>query len=406
MNEKRLRIRVVRILFFLAVPVLLLGALGCVEADTSPKEIDDVRTVTAPRAEGEAMATSAARLGLTPESAVKDAHAGHNHAPGEPHDHGEEDSPFVFAVPEGWEELPTQQFRPINLAMAGQPDAQLYVSILPNQGGGRLANLNRWRDQMSLPPLSHPDVEALPRITLFRQSAVMVDLEGTFKGMSAQESRPDWKLLGALTEMHEISVFVKMTGPAAVLADQTDAFKDFCASLQLAGAESSDPHAGHSHGQSATDDQGRTPTETLNPANMFWEVPEGWVKGADRTMRLLTLHPAGSKEAECYLTVLPGSAGGMEANVNRWQQQMGHAPLTPDAIAALPELRAFGEQYPYVEVSGTYSDGMSGKTIDDATLIGTVIPFQNVSLFIKFVGPADLIEAERGRFLSFCLTLE
>ncbi|HLU40356.1 MAG TPA: hypothetical protein VK081_13305, partial [Planctomycetota bacterium] len=51
------------------------------------------------------------------------------------------------------------------------------------------------------------------------------------------------------------------------------------------------------------------------------ELPTGWTRMAPSAMRLVNLRVAGDPRAECYLTSLPGAAGGLLDNVNRWRSQ-------------------------------------------------------------------------------------
>ena len=41
-----------------------------------------------------------------------------------------------------------------------------------------------------------------------------------------------------------------------------------------------------------------------------------------KTGRIVTVGPVGAKQSECYLYLLRGDGGGLEANINRWQTQM------------------------------------------------------------------------------------
>ncbi len=143
-------------------------------------------------------------------------------------------------------------------------------------------------------------------------------------------------------------------------------------------------------------------TGTFDPATMLWTAPEGWEKAADRMMRAVTYNIDG---AECYIAVLPGAAGGVEANINRWVGQMGQNPLTPEAIAALPKLQVLGDTAPMVEVDGDFT-GMSGEMQKEQKLLGAIATVEGQSVFVKMTGPAAVVSAQRDNFVRFCESLQ
>jgi hypothetical protein len=69
------------------------------------------------------------------------------------------DSPWV--VPEGWSPVPGE--RPMRLATFEIPDPagaiEVAVTRFPGDVGGVLANINRWRGQMGLGPVSEAELE-------------------------------------------------------------------------------------------------------------------------------------------------------------------------------------------------------------------------------------------------------
>jgi len=59
----------------------------------------------------------------------------------------------TWTLPEGWKQLPGSQFRYATIqlpAAAGEKPLEITVS---SAGGDMLANVNRWRQQLSLPPI-------------------------------------------------------------------------------------------------------------------------------------------------------------------------------------------------------------------------------------------------------------
>lgn len=129
-------------------------------------------------------------------------------------------------------------------------------------------------------------------------------------------------------------------------------------------------------------------------AEFTWKAPDGWTQGPAKQMRLVTFRPDDDPRVECYVTVLDGAAGGLEANVNRWRQQMRLTPLTADAIAKLDVVSVLGRDARVVEIDG----GAVG-------ICGLVCELDGRTLFVKMTGPSESLRAERERFLAFCRSL-
>lgn len=68
----------------------------------------------------------------------------------------------TVTLPAGWERVPGE--RPMRVATYTAPDpqgpAEVAVTQFPGRVGGELANINRWRGQMGLPPVDEADLES------------------------------------------------------------------------------------------------------------------------------------------------------------------------------------------------------------------------------------------------------
>ena len=148
------------------------------------------------------------------------------------------------------------------------------------------------------------------------------------------------------------------------------------------------------------------PNATARPATLAWQAPDGWVDAGTKGLRLanFTMGPAG--EAECYVTVLGGTAGGVAMNVNRWRAQIGLPEATEQEIAALPTVSMLGGEAVLVDVEGTYG-GMTDDVHTGADsresykLLGAIAQRPNDAVFVKMTGPAGVVAAERDNFLAF-----
>jgi len=144
-------------------------------------------------------------------------------------------NPFVWEVPDGWKVGRPSRLRIANFSFGKEGRGECYLTVLPGGGGGILANVNRWRSQMGQPPISEEDMKKMPQGTLFGIPAVMVDLEGAFKGMGETRPRSGYRLLGLIQEHSGFTFFVKMTGPEADVIPNKEKFEQFGQSIAFAG---------------------------------------------------------------------------------------------------------------------------------------------------------------------------
>lgn len=376
--------------------VLALTACVALAACSPQEERIEITSTVKPGLQDQAkppIMTTADRLGATAMAAAAGAADGH--------------SEYEYTLPEGWEEMPPAQFRDVNLRVAGQPEAEIYLSVLPAGGGGATDNINRWRRQMGQSPASPEELAALPKQMLFGLEAALVELSGTFSGMGDTTAKDNFKLLGLAAASPEQGYFLKFVGPAAVVDAEREKFLQFAESLHQ------HDHAEHQHEhEAAAADQAPAVTEPDSaPAvpdpladGLQWTAPPGWQQAPERQMRLVTFTVEGAPEVECYVSSLGGAAGGLEGNFNRWRQQMGQPPLTAEEMAALPKVTVLGQEMPLLQVSGTFT-GMDNVPRDGQMLLGTVVQAGASTLFIKMTGPAPALSGQVDNFIAFCKSL-
>ena len=138
---------------------------------------------------------------------------------------------FTFAVPEGWRSVtPSSPMRKAQLEIARGPEKAevTFFHFGADQGGTAEENVARWYAQF---PGSEKN-----RITEHAQvgpvKITFAMTEGTFSsGMPGGPTTPmeGYALCGAILESASGNVFVKMTGPNAVVKASTEAFKKMIA---------------------------------------------------------------------------------------------------------------------------------------------------------------------------------
>lgn len=361
-----------------AVGVLALSACG--GEDHGPRTIDQTRVAALPSSRAFTGVTSAQRFGGTggmggpPLSAPRGA-------------------PLVWDVPAGWEELPPTKMSIANLRPAGHPDAECSLTLLGGGGGGLEANVKRWRGQLGLEPMQPRELAALPTMTLLGAPAALVEFEGVYSGMSG-EPRPGWKLIGLVLARERFTVFLKMTGPVQVVDAERPAFAAFAASVRVPEVALRNGGAGPAPSNGDAED-GEGP--------FTYDLPEGWREAAPAQMRLVNLSAADA--SECYVSVLAGDGGGLLRNMNRWREQVGQGPLSARELAEMETVSLLGEDCPLLEATGEFT-GMDDELRSAHTVLGTIRLTPKGTVFVKMVGPASEVAAERERFVEFVESLQ
>jgi hypothetical protein len=131
-----------------------------------------------------------------------------------------------WQVPAGWQEISGGQFLVAKFTLAGDggATAAVNVSMSAGDGGGLAANVNRWRGQLGLPPVSDILTSSLD---VASGKAQLVEMGGT----NAQTGQPS-QLIAAIVSQPDQTWFYKLMGDAKVVAGQRNAFKRFVQSAK------------------------------------------------------------------------------------------------------------------------------------------------------------------------------
>ncbi len=138
-------------------------------------------------------------------------------------------------------------------------------------------------------------------------------------------------------------------------------------------------------------------------------TPEGWTQVAPRQFRNPNFIIADNPDAQVYVTVLAGTGGGIEANLNRWREQMGQPPLSAEEFAALDTISFMGRPSPLLDLSGTFNGGMmmggGGEPRPNWRLLGTAALIGDQAIFIKMTGPDEVIGNQHEALRQFSASL-
>jgi hypothetical protein len=154
---------------------------------------------------------------------------------------------LTWTVPAGWmPETPSTPTRKAQYRIPGAGgDASCVVFYFgPGQGGGAMANAQRWASQFTLAD-GRPGTAGMK--TASRKvgdiEVLTVEVAGTYQGGFMMQRRktapkPGQQLLGAIAKGPDANWFFKLTGPAATVEKQRVAFEGLVGSLERAAAGS------------------------------------------------------------------------------------------------------------------------------------------------------------------------
>lgn len=334
---------------------------------------EEVRVYTAPKDQTVAATATATATNLTASSK-----GGHIH----------------WTLPVGWVEKPASGMRVGSFSITAPDGQQADVSVIPLSGGAGsdLDNVNRWRDQIGLANVTK---EALPSVTekaeIGDASGLLVDM----LGVEPQAKRPT-RIVGAMLPVADTTWFFKMMGPDGLVDEQKPAFKLFLKSITFHAAEASQQVAATAPGKSASVSE--APASASDKPS--WDIPTSWQAQPASSMLLARFAITDQElgKAEVTVSSFPGDVGGLLANVNRWRNQLGLAPVSEaDLTKVTTPLDLNGVKATLVEIENK----KNGTGPQSNRLIVAVVAREGHTWFFKMMGDDRVIVKEKAAFLKF-----
>lgn len=357
---------------------------------------DEVRVYQAPQdAPSVAAATAAAPANPAGTASPSGASAGTESVASQTGaDSAASERPAVpWTVPAGWEEKPASGMRVASYAVK-RPDgrsADISVVAMGGAAGGELENVNRWRNQIGLEPVTEADLASQRSIVpAGNRQVVMYELDGK---KAVLEEKYAARTLAAILPAGEMTVFFKITGENALVAEQKPQFLAWLKSVDTGGG-------GGGGGEVAPETSAATPAASSGSTAgggtdglPNWRVPSGWKAAGPKPMRLASFDiPDAAGNGDVSISKLNGDGGGLLANVNRWRGQVGLAPLEASALEANSTAltTAGGDRGTWVELKGA-----------DKTILGAIVARDGVSWFFKMTAPVSVAAQNREAFEKF-----
>jgi hypothetical protein len=285
----------------------------------------------------------------------------------EPAAEAQQPSPITWTVPDGWVKVASDQAMRLATFHPGPGLPEVSLNAFPGDTGGLLANVNRWRGQLGLPPIEEADLaSAAPTETVEGVSISIVDLTGS----TGQE------MLGAVIVPGDGQTwFAKATGDPAPIAALKPAFVEFARSFRMTGQASPPPGPAPTPAEPARGVEGRLAA---------WKPPEHWRVDAGASSIVAAGYDAPNAEggAKITATMLRNDGGGPLANINRWRGQLGLPPV--DRL----------DQQPTTDLGGG-NLVVDLAAADGRRMIAAIVASPSETWFFKMTGATAAVEAER-----------
>jgi hypothetical protein len=147
--------------------------------------------------------------------------------------------------------------------------------------------------------------------------------------------------------------------------------------------------------------------QNLKAAGLGFKAPASWKKETPKSaMRQLQMKipaaPGDDEPAELTLNAFPGGAGGVEANVTRWENMFLDADKKAPK-AKVEKKKGINVDVTRVEVSGHYvaavSPGQAAKhDKPNYRLLGAIVLTDDTGYFFKLTGPEKTVAAASKGF--------
>ncbi len=131
---------------------------------------------------------------------------------------------LAWTAPASWQPKPGGSVRKGSYVIGDVdgPTADLSITAFPGDVGGDLANVNRWRSQLGLPPIEAAGLpSALTHVDVAGLHIDFVDL-----------AHNDTRMLAAIVPHDGATWFIKLTGPDALVAAERPAYIAFLNTLR------------------------------------------------------------------------------------------------------------------------------------------------------------------------------
>ena len=145
------------------------------------------------------------------------------------------------------------------------------------------------------------------------------------------------------------------------------------------------------------------PSAPVSASALTWTAPAEWQAKALTQMRRgsFTVRGEGNATADLSIVVLPGAAGGLAENLNRWRGQVGLASLDATQVVAQATVVKTDAGLEFT-VADLVAEGNGPRQ----RLLGAIASYGGEAWFVKLLGPDELVAKTKPAFLAFLNTVK
>jgi hypothetical protein len=294
--------------------------------------------------------------------------------------------PIAWTLPADWTRLADagqSAFGSVAKIQVSKDDPTLTLNVNLVQSADVVSNLNRWEGQLGLEPTPAANIAT-------RAKEIQVEAHPAHRVDLTSADRATRLLAVILPEGGGAWTFL-LKGPAEKVTAQEAAFDTFIASVNF-------PSHSHAHDHGPAQAAQTQPADNKSYALTGYTVPAGWEKDlTERQMRLATLFVgSGNDRAEVIVTKFAVDRfGSMLNNINRWRGEVGLPPTADEFKENFRELKI-------ADLSGIVFD------FQGEAKRSSVAMFRKGGdmWFVKLIGPAATVAAQRGNLDAFIASLQ
>ncbi len=305
----------------------------------------------------------------------------------------------TWTTPSTWQELAPTSIRLGNFLVRGDGSAKAEVAIFsfPGSVGTELDNVNRWRNELKLAPISDDQIVSQP-VTVDGTEGKLYEIPGDSAEtvvVSLPRNGSTW--------------FFKMRGDKGVVTDAEPVFRDFLKSVHFNAAQAEAPHdaslggAVNPHGDLSGGAPAPAPADASGGGEPKFPAPANWKTAEPGPMIFKRYAVAdGDKTADVTISFFPGDVGGTFANINRWRRQMSLPPAEESDLPNISQsLDTAGGKGTLVDFTGT-----EAKTGQTGHLVAVIVPHGDNTWFYKLLGDDAVVKAQKDAFVKFVQTVQ
>lgn len=311
---------------------------------------------------------------------------------------------LAYDTPEGWTQGDVRGMRKAAFRVDnGEQKAEITVIDMPAMVGRMLLdNVNEWRRQIQLDPITEAELEKTVR------PIEVAGVEGHYVELLGPEDAESRRGVLAVVAIHgSKSWFFKLLGDAELALQEKERFQDFVKSVKFETPTESPKEtpkvtpkeSPKKEASPVAVPHGPAPSMVATPDVRFeCDSPEGWTPGEAQGMRKAIFKVEdGDQSVEITATAFPATVGRLLLmNVNRWRKQVELDEITQE------QLDQTVRPIQVADVQGTYAELIGPEDAEPClTILGVVVVCEGKAWFLKMKGDAELAQREKQRFQDY-----